>query len=89
MWPSSHGIAAQLRNGVGVGGWLLFPLLEKIGPDAKRKLRERVGAEITTTFASSYTKVVSLPEALSLSNMMVYARNATGEKFLIAPHKAH
>ncbi|WP_426440614.1 zinc-binding dehydrogenase [Bradyrhizobium genosp. P] len=72
----------------GVGGWLLFPFLEKIGLQAKQKLRQRVGAEITTTFASKYTKVVSLPEALSLSNMTVYARNATGEKFLIAPHKA-
>src|ERR1700733_8890803 len=35
----------------GVGGWLLFPFLQKIGrPDAGR-LRERVVAELKTTFA--------------------------------------
>ena len=71
----------------GVGGWLLFPFLMKIGPVDGQKLRERVVSELKTTFASHYTKVVSLREALELSNLAVYAKRATGEKFLINPNK--
>jgi NADPH:quinone reductase-like Zn-dependent oxidoreductase len=71
----------------GVGGWLLFPFLMKIGATDGRRLRERVVDELKTTFASHYTRVVSLQEALDLANMAVYAKRATGEKFLINPHK--
>lgn len=82
----------QLPRGVGmawgVGGWLLFPFLMKIGPEAGNKLRQRVVAELKTTFASHYTKVVSLQEALQLDNIAVYGKRATGEKFLINPNKA-
>ncbi|MBB5053295.1 NADPH:quinone reductase-like Zn-dependent oxidoreductase [Afipia massiliensis] len=72
----------------GVGGWLLFPFLQKIGPAEAQKLRERVAAELKTTFASHYTQVVSLQEALQLSNIAAYGKRATGEKFLINPNKA-
>lgn len=72
----------------GIGGWLLFPFLQKIGPAEAQKLRERVAAELKTTFASHYTQVVSLQEALQLSNIAAYAKRATGEKFLINPNKA-
>jgi NADPH2:quinone reductase len=71
----------------GVGGWLLFPFLQKIGPEASQKLRERVAAEIKTTFASSYTREVSLAEALTLEAISVYGKQATGEKYLINPNK--
>lgn len=71
----------------GVGGWLLFPFLMKIGPAEGQKLRERVVNELKTTFASHYTKVVSLQEALDLSNVATYAKRATREKFLINPNK--
>ena len=71
----------------GVGGWLLFPFLQKIGPKAARKLQERVAAEIKTTFASSYTREVSLAEALTLEAISVYGKQATGEKYLINPNK--
>jgi hypothetical protein len=72
----------------GVGGWLLTPFLQKIGPADIQKLRARVAAELKTTFASHYTKVVSLQEALQLPNIAVYAKRATGEKYLINPNKA-
>jgi NADPH:quinone reductase-like Zn-dependent oxidoreductase len=72
----------------GVGGWLLFPFLMKIGPVDGKRLRERVVHELKTTFASHYTKVVSLQEALDLANLAVYAKRSTGEKFLINPNKA-
>jgi NADPH2:quinone reductase len=71
----------------GIGGWLLTPFLQKIGPDAAQKLRERVASEITTTFASTYTQVVSLAEALQLEAIAVYGKQATGEKYLVNPHK--
>jgi NADPH:quinone reductase-like Zn-dependent oxidoreductase len=71
----------------GVGGWLLFPFLQKIGAADGAKLRARVVAELKTTFASHYTRVVSLQEALQLSNIAVYNKRATGEKFLINPNK--
>jgi hypothetical protein len=71
----------------GVGGWLLFPFLQKIGPADGAKLRQRVVAELKTTFASHYTQVVSLQEALQLSNIAVYNKRSTGEKFLINPNK--
>jgi hypothetical protein len=71
----------------GIGGWLLFPFLQKIGPADGAKLRARVVAELKTTFASHYTQVVSLQEALQLPNIAVYNKRATGEKFLINPNK--
>ena len=51
------------------------------------KLRQRVVAELKTTFASHYTQVVSLQEMLQLSHIAVYAKRATGEKYLINPNK--
>ncbi len=72
----------------GVGGWLLFPFLMKIGQVEAAKLRQRVVDELKTTFASHYTRVVSLQEALDPANLAIYARRATGEKFLIDPQKA-
>jgi NADPH:quinone reductase-like Zn-dependent oxidoreductase len=71
----------------GVGGWLLTPFLQKIGPAETARLRQRVVDEIKTTFASHYTQVVSLQEALQLSHIAVYGKRATGEKYLINPNK--
>jgi NADPH:quinone reductase-like Zn-dependent oxidoreductase len=71
----------------GVGGWLLTPFLQKIGRPDQVRLRERVVNSLKTTFASHYTKVVSLPEVLDLKNIAVYGKRATGEKFLINPNK--
>ena len=69
----------------GIGGWLLTPFLDKIGLEGLVRLRNRVVAELTTTFASHYTDEVSLAGALSLDAIKVYARQATGQKFLIRP----
>jgi hypothetical protein len=48
-------------------------------------MRAKVAAEIKTTFASHYTKEVSLAEALSPEAISVYGKQATGEKYLIKP----
>ena len=60
---------------------------QRSGRAGQTPLRERVVAELKTTFASHYSKVVSLPEALQLSNIAVYGKRATGEKYLINPNK--
>jgi len=69
----------------GVGGWLLFPFLSKIGPAAGQALRERVAAELKTTFASHYARTVSLAEALSADAIAFYGPRNTGAKVLIDP----
>jgi NADPH:quinone reductase len=71
----------------GVGGWLLTPFLQKIGPDGVQRLRQRVVAELKTTFASRYTRTVSLVEALQPEAIAAYARIGTGEKYLIEPNR--
>jgi NADPH2:quinone reductase len=70
-----------------VSGWLLWPFLQKIGPATAQKLRERVVAELKTTFASHYTKEISLAEALRLEEIALYSKRATGAKYLINPNK--
>jgi NADPH2:quinone reductase len=72
----------------GVGGWLLWPFLQKIGPEGTARLRERIVAELRTTFASHYAKEISLAEALRLEEIAVYGRRATGAKYLINPNRA-
>jgi NADPH2:quinone reductase len=71
----------------GVGGWLLTPFLQKIGPATAQKLRERVAAELKTTFASRYARTVSLAEALQADAIAAYGKRSTGEKYLINPNK--
>jgi NADPH:quinone reductase-like Zn-dependent oxidoreductase len=71
----------------GVGGWLLTYFIMKVGPAEAQRLRERVAAEIKTTFASRYSHVISLDEALKPEVMAAYNRKSTGDKYLIAPHK--
>jgi NADPH:quinone reductase len=71
----------------GLGGWLLTPFLQKVGPEVRQALRARVVAELKTTFASHYTKEISLTEALQLENIHAYAKFGTGEKYLINPSK--
>ena len=71
----------------GVGGWLLFPFLMKTSAADRQRLRARIASELKTTFASHYTQVVSLQEALQLSHLAVYGKRATGEKYLINPNK--
>jgi hypothetical protein len=70
----------------GLGGWLLTPFLQKIGAAEVARLKARVVAELTTTFASHYTARVSLADALSLESIAAYNRRSTGEKYLITLH---
>lgn len=72
----------------GVGGWLLTPFLQNAGGETIARLRARVAAELTTTFASNYTREVSLAAMLDPDAFNQYVKRATGEKFLVTPHVA-
>ena len=69
----------------GIGGWLLFPFLQKLGAAGTQALKARVAAELKTTFKSGYSKEVSMAQALQLDSIAIYGKRATGEKFLINP----
>jgi NADPH2:quinone reductase len=68
-----------------VSGFLLTPFLQKVGLEKMIEMRTKVAAQLKTTFASHYTTQVSLAQALSPEAITVYAKQATGEKFLIKP----
>ena len=70
----------------GVGGWLLFPFLQRIGAPAVDRLKQRVAAELHTTFASHYARTLSLREALTLAAIGAYGPRNTGAKMLINPN---
>jgi NADPH2:quinone reductase len=72
----------------GVGGWLLTNFLRRIPPETAERLKNRVAAEIKTTFASHYSKVVSLAGALEPEEIAQYSQRATGQKYLIDPTRA-
>jgi NADPH2:quinone reductase len=71
----------------GVGGWLVTPFLQKLGPAGTQRLKARVAAELKTTFASRYAGELSLLEALDLKAVADYSKSATGHKYLINPNK--
>lgn len=69
-----------------VSGWLLTPWMGKLGPEIVEKMRARVLAEITTTFASHYKARVTLEQALTRDAVLEYNARRTGEKYLITPN---
>ena len=80
----------ELTRGYGmswaVGGWLLTNFLQKAGGEKFVEMRQRVAAEITTTFASRYTSTVDLTGALDPAAVATYGRQATGQKYLVLPN---
>ncbi|ORA38822.1 zinc-binding dehydrogenase [Mycobacterium aquaticum] len=68
-----------------VGGWLLTPFLQKIGPSRIAELHARVAAGVKTTFASHYTQTIPLADLLKPQILQMISRKATGEKFLVTP----
>jgi NADPH2:quinone reductase len=71
----------------GLGGWLLTPMIGRIGMEKFSQMRIRVAKEIKTTFASSYAEEISLEEMLQPETIQSYAKQATGKKYLVNPHK--
>ncbi|WP_435217106.1 NADH oxidase [Luminiphilus sp. nBUS_07] len=71
----------------GLGGWLLTPMIGRIGMERFQQMRERVARDINTTFASHYTQEISLAEMMQPEIIRGYAKQATGEKYLVNPQK--
>jgi hypothetical protein len=69
----------------GLGGWLVSAYLVSAGPAEAGAMRDRVISGLSTTFASSYTKEISLAGVLDPTSLTAYARRATGEKYLVVP----
>lgn len=69
----------------GACGWIVFSFLRDAGNEVVARLTQRMLDELTTTFASTYSRVIGLAEVLEPDIVRTYARKATGEKFLINP----
>ena len=78
-----------LTPGYGFGwtlsGWLLTPFLAGAGMETVGRMRRRVLDGLTTTFASSYKRKVSLEEMLTKETALDYRAMRTGEKYLVVP----
>jgi NADPH:quinone reductase-like Zn-dependent oxidoreductase len=69
----------------GLGGWLVSSFLQGVSPEEFQSLRQRVVSGLDSTFASAYTKEVTLAEALRPEALTGYSKKATGEKYLVTP----
>ena len=68
-----------------LSGWLLMPFLQQAGMETVMRMRQRVLDNLTTTFASTYKRKVTLEEMLTRDAVLDYTAMATGEKFLVTP----
>jgi hypothetical protein len=71
----------------GVGGYLLTNAMARLGGEALGRMRARVLAEATTTFASGYAETIGLADVLRPEVLAVFARRSTGTKYLIDPSR--
>ena len=69
-----------------LSGWLLTPFLQQAGMETMIRMRQRVLEGLTTTFASSYKRNVTLEETLTREAVLDYRAMKTGEKYLVTPH---
>jgi len=83
--PSPTELARNFGMTWDVGGWLMPQVLRRLGAGRAAQLRERVLAELTTTFASHYSREISLAELLEPEVLLACTRKGTGEKALINP----
>lgn len=65
--------------------WALPQTMARVGSKRAAEMRQRVLSGLKTTFASRFTREISLAQALDPETLRAYARMATGEKFLINP----
>ena len=74
-------MAFQLSSGEDVR------VIQSVGMETVGRMRQRVLANLTTTFASSYKKQVDLDEMLTKEAVTDYRAMKTGEKYLVKPWK--
>ena len=84
--PSPTTLTRNFGFAWGIGGWLLTPFLGTVEPETFNRMRSRVAAGLTTTFASSYSREVSLTALLDPMVLVSATKQATGEKYLVVPN---
>jgi NADPH:quinone reductase len=85
--PRPTELARDYGMAWGIGGWLVMNFMQKVGPAAVEKLKERISSELRTTFLSKYSKEISLAEVLQLEVIAAYRKRETGQKYLVNPNK--
>jgi NADPH2:quinone reductase len=70
-----------------LGGWLMFPFLQQLAPERFQALKDRVAAELKTTFKSHYAQEISFAQALQPALIAQYGQRSTGGKFLLNPQR--
>ncbi len=80
-------LTASYGFGWVLSGWLLTPFLARAGHETVARMRARVLAGLTTTFASHYKRKVSLEEMLTKDAALEYRAMRTGEKYLVMPQR--
>lgn len=86
--PSPTELARTFGMTWDVGGWLMPPILRRLGLARTAQLRDRVLAGLTTTFASRYSREIALADLLEPDVLLACTRKGTGDKVLINPAKS-
>ncbi len=66
-----------------IGGWLLFHFLKRIGQEAASRLKQRVAANLKSTFCMTYSNTISLDDLCDPEVLRSAARTATRGKYLV------
>lgn len=69
-----------------LAGWLLTDFLSDAEPEVAARMRARIQAELTTTFASRYKAHIGLEALLTREAVAEYNSRRTGEKYLLLPN---
>lgn len=65
--------------------WAMPQTMARVSPERAGEMQQRILAGLKTTFASRFAGEISLAQALEREVMIAYARQGTGEKYLINP----
>ncbi|NBC38074.1 NADH oxidase [Novosphingobium sp. FSY-8] len=68
-----------------ISGFLLAPMMEKLGAVARQRMHTRVARSLKTTFANHYKADVTLEAMLTREAVLDYNARATGAKYLVTP----
>ena len=68
-----------------IGGWLVTPIIQKLGAEGFMAMQKRVADEIHTTFKSDFHKVISMDQMCEPDHIVEYVRAGSGKKYLVDP----
>tara|TARA_B100000497_G_C7675807_1_gene408248 strand:+ start:172 stop:1284 length:1113 start_codon:yes stop_codon:yes gene_type:complete len=68
-----------------IGGWLVSPIIQKLGVEGFMTMQKRVADEIHTTFKSNFHKSISLEQVCEPDHILEYVKAGSGKKYLVKP----